>query len=104
MFIFYSVHYPQPDKEELFAENMRQFDELMKQQIGIVFVSPYPFKDPERGALVGISIWESQEAFQAAIPNLKETKDYSFLEWEAKTSELYLLNSTDCNSPVFVKW
>lgn len=104
MFIFYSLHYPHPEKEEQFAENMRQFDELMKKQPGIVFVSPYPFKDPEKGALVGISIWESQEAFQAAIPALKGPKDYSFLEWEVKPSELYLLNSTDCNSPVFVKW
>ncbi len=32
MFVFYSVHYPQPEKEELWVQQMRQFDELIKKQ------------------------------------------------------------------------
>jgi heme-degrading monooxygenase HmoA len=90
MFLFYSVHYPQPGKEALGAEKMRQFDELMKKQPGIIFVSDI-FKDPQRGALMGITIWESQEAFEASWPAL--VKEAPSGDWEVKPPEVYRLNS-----------
>jgi hypothetical protein len=90
MFLFYSVHYPLPDKEALGAEKMRQFDELMKMQPGIVYVSDI-FTDPERGALIGFTIWESQEAFEASWPVL--AKDVPSGQWEVKPPEVYRLNS-----------
>ena len=34
MFVFYSVHYPQPGKEELWVQKMRHFDEVIKKQPG----------------------------------------------------------------------
>jgi heme-degrading monooxygenase HmoA len=90
MFLFYSIHYPQPEKEELWVQKMRQFDELMKKQPGIIFVSDI-FKDPEKGALIGFTIWESQEAFQASWPVL--VKEVPSGEWEVKPPEVYMLNS-----------
>ena len=90
MFVFYSVHYPQPEKEELWGQQMRQFDELIKKQPGIIFVSDI-FQDPEKGTLIGFTIWESQEAFQASWPNL--VKDAPASEWEVKPPEVYMLNS-----------
>jgi hypothetical protein len=41
MFIFYSIHYPHPEKEELLVQGMHEFGELMKQQPGILFQAPY---------------------------------------------------------------
>jgi hypothetical protein len=41
------------------VQKMRQFDELMKKQPGILFVSDI-FKDPEKGTLTGFTFWESQ--------------------------------------------
>jgi heme-degrading monooxygenase HmoA len=90
MFLFYSIHYPQPEKEELWVQKMRQFDELMKKQPGIIFVSDI-FKDHEKGALIGFTIWESQEAFQASWPVL--VKEVPSGEWEVKPPEVYMLNS-----------
>ena len=90
MFLFYSVHYPQPGKEELWVQKMRQFDELMKKQQGIIFVSDI-FKDPEKGTLTGFTFWESQEAFQAAWPVL--VKDAPSSEGEVKPPEVNMLNS-----------
>ena len=90
MFLFYSVHYPQPEKEELWVQKMRQFDELMKKQQGIIFVSDI-FKDPEKGTLIGFTFWESQEAFQAAWPVL--VKDAPSSEGEVKPPEVNMLNS-----------
>ncbi len=50
MFLFYAVHYPQPEKEELLIQSMQQFGELIKKQPGIIFVNPSPFRDTEKGA------------------------------------------------------
>jgi hypothetical protein len=69
---------------------MRQFDELLKKQPGIVFVSDI-FQDPERGALIGITVWASQDAFEASWPFLVQSVPSG--EWEAKPPEVYRLNS-----------
>jgi heme-degrading monooxygenase HmoA len=88
------MHYPQPEKEELLVQSMHQFGELMKRQPGFIFVAPYPLKDPEKGTLMGISIWESQEAFQAAVPILQSVrKGGPSHEWETKPPEVSMLNS-----------
>jgi hypothetical protein len=95
MFIFYSIHYPLPEKEGLLVQSMHEFGELMKKQPGLLFQAPYPFKDTEKGTLMGISIWESQEAFQAALPALQRAqRDRHSKEWEAQPTEVYMLNST----------
>lgn len=94
MFIFYSIHFPHPDKEELLVQSMHEFGELMRQQPGIIFQAPYPFKDTEKGTLMGVSIWESQEAFQTALPILQSARrDSPSHEYEVKPPEVYTLNS-----------
>lgn len=94
MFIFYSIHFPDPEKEELLVQSMHEFGELMRKQPGILFQAPYPFKDPEKGTLMGISIWESEEAFQAALPTLQRARQNSPSHaWEVKPPEVYLLHS-----------
>ena len=92
MFVFYSVHYPKPEHEALFAEKMRQFDELMKKQPGITFVSDI-FKDPEKGALIGFTFWESEEVFKAAWPVLVKQSPSASGEWEARPPEVYRFNA-----------
>ncbi len=43
---------------------------------------------------MGVSIWESQEAFQAALPTLQAARQNSpSREWEVKPPEVYMLNS-----------
>jgi heme-degrading monooxygenase HmoA len=90
MFLFYSMHYPQPGKEALGAQMMRQFDELIKKQPGVMFVSDI-FQDPEKGALIGFTIWESQDAWKAAWPVL--VQEVPSGEWEVKPPEVYMLHS-----------
>ena len=90
MFLFYSVHYPLPDKEELVAQNMRQFDELLKKQPGIVFASDI-FHDSAKGTLTGFTFWESEEAFRAVWPTV--AKDAPSNEWEVSRPDVYMFNS-----------
>lgn len=95
MLLFYSIHYPRPEKEALLVQSMHKYGELMKKQPGLIFVAPYPFKDTDKGTLTGVSIWESEEAFQVAIPLVrgarKEEPDHD--EWEIRPPEVYTLNS-----------
>ncbi len=90
MFVFYSVHYPQSGKEALWVQKMRQFDELIKKQPGIMFVSDI-FPDPEKGTLMGFTFWESEAAWKAAWPVL--AKEVPSGEGEVKPAEVYMLNS-----------
>lgn len=92
MFVFYSVHYPKPEHEALFAEKMRQFDELMKKQPGIIFASDI-FKDPEKGALIGFTFWESEEVFKASWPALVKQSPSASGEWEARPPEVHMFNA-----------
>lgn len=94
MFIFYSIHYPREDMDDLLAESMHEFGELMRQQPGTIFQAPYPFKDPEKGTLMGVSIWESEEAFQAALPALERARaNRPSQAYEIKPPEVYMLHS-----------
>lgn len=94
MFIFYSIHFPHPEKEELLVQSMHEFGELMKKQPGIIFQAPYPFKDPEKGTLMGVAIWESEEAFQAALPVLQNARQNNpSHDWEMRPPEVHLLHS-----------
>ena len=91
MFLFYAVHYPNPEKEELLIQDMYEFSELIKKQPGLIFVNPYPFGDPEKGTLIGLAIWESQEAFHAVLPALENF--FPSEEWEVKPREVYMFNA-----------
>ena len=89
MFLFFAVHYPQPEKEALLIQRMQQFGELIKKQPGSIFVNT--FRDPENGTLIALAIWESEEAFQASWPIL--AKDAPSEEWETRPREVHLLYS-----------
>ena len=89
MFLFYAIHYPHPEKRELLIQRMHELGELIKKRPGLLFVNI--FQDPENGTLVGLTLWESQEAFQASWSIWE--KDTPFPEWEVKPREIHLLPS-----------
>lgn len=65
-FVFMVFHYPAPGQREAFADSMREMATVFAGLPGLVDVGP-PWYDAETDALVGISRWESREAFQAAM-------------------------------------
>jgi hypothetical protein len=87
MFMFYAVHYPMPEKEELLIQSMHQFAGVIEKQPGIIFVNPYPFRDAANGALLGVAIWESREAFEAAMSALERA--FPSEEWEIRPREVF---------------
>jgi hypothetical protein len=90
MFVFYSVHYPQPGKEELWVQKMRHFDEVIKKQPGVLFVSDI-FPDPAKGTLTGFTFWESEDAWKAAWPILVQEAPAG--EGEIKSADVFMFQS-----------
>jgi hypothetical protein len=94
VFIFYSIHYPRPDQEDLLIESMHSFGELMRTQPGLLFVAPYPFKNPDNGTVMGVTVWEAQETFQAAMKTIADLCGPGpSPDWAINPTEVYRLNS-----------
>lgn len=92
MMLYYSVHYPKPEKEALLIDAMRHVGKIIKSLPGCLFDNA--FQDGSLGTIMALTIWESQEAFQAARPAMIEAlKAIPFDEWEARPREFHTLNS-----------
>jgi len=92
MMLYYSVHYPKPEKEALLIDAMRHVGKIIKSLPGCLFDNA--FQDGSLGTIMAITIWESNEAFQAARPAMIEAlKAIPFDEWEARPREFHTLNS-----------
>jgi len=90
--LYYSVHYPKPEKEALLIDAMRHVGRVIKNLPGNLFDNA--FQDANLGTIMAVTIWESQEAFQAAMPAMREAlKAIPFDEWEARPREFHTLNS-----------
>ena len=90
MFVYMAIHYPKPEKEALLIEAMHRLGTAVQNQPGLFYMDAH--KDAQRGVIVAISIWDSQEAMLAAGPLMMGvTKDVPFDDWEAQPREIYQL-------------
>ena len=64
-FIFMVFHWPEPGHRDSLAQGMREMHDLLIAKPGCVAVEP-PFLTEDGACLVGISKWESKEAFLAS--------------------------------------
>ena len=65
-FIFMVFHWPEPGREAELAASMREFGEALRETPGLLSVEP-PHATEDGSFLVGITKWESEEAFRAVI-------------------------------------
>jgi quinol monooxygenase YgiN len=65
-FVFMVFHWPEPDKRDELARSMGEMREALSALPGCVSVEP-PYLTEEGDCLVGISKWESRQAFEAAV-------------------------------------
>ena len=90
MFVNMVIHYPKPEKEARLIEAMHRLGAAVQNQPGLFYINAH--KDAQRGVIVAISIWDTQEAMLAAGPAIMEvTKDVPFEDWEARPREIYQL-------------
>jgi quinol monooxygenase YgiN len=79
-------------KEALLRDAMRHVGKVIKSLPGCLFDNA--FQDASLGTIMALTIWESQEAFQAAQPAMREAlKAIPFNEWEARPREFHTLSS-----------
>jgi len=78
-----------PDKEAEMIETMKRFGRAMGGHPG--FRQTYSLKDPKSGALVGLAIWDSQDALAAARPAMGQAlAGVDFSQLEDTAPEVYL--------------
>jgi hypothetical protein len=66
----------------------------MATQPGLLFIAPWPFYDPEEQTVMGISIWESEDAFNAAMAAIADKRGPGpSPEWERQPTIAFRLHS-----------
>jgi heme-degrading monooxygenase HmoA len=85
-----SIHRPVEGHERELIDSMHRFGAADGDIPGLREV--HTLRDRETGTLVGLAIWESQEAFEAGVPRMRGAVDGDdLLAWEHGLPEVYLL-------------
>jgi heme-degrading monooxygenase HmoA len=87
-FIFMVFHWPEPGRAAALADGMREMGALLRETPGCVSVEP-PYVAEDRTCLVGVSKWESEEAFRASGITLRPSDE--IVEGETRPRERFLL-------------
>jgi hypothetical protein len=88
-FIFLVLHWPEPDRWDALAQSMREMRDLLAATPGCVAVEP-PYVTGDGSCLVGISKWESREAFLGSGITLRADPD-EIVEGETRPRQRFLL-------------
>lgn len=88
-FIFMVFHWPEPGRRAEFAESMREMAGALRAIPGCVEVEP-PYATEDGECLVGISKWDSREAFLASGVTLRPPDEV--VEGETRPRQRFLLD------------
>jgi hypothetical protein len=82
LFTQLSIHHPQPGRRDELIASMHRFGAAIAGAPGLISV--HTLHDPEADVLVGLAIWQSEEAFRASAHlGGAAVADDPFDEWEA---------------------
>jgi len=91
VFVHLAIHRPRPGKAEAMLESMNRFGEAM--ETGAGFVLHGALRDERSNRLVGLAVWESREAWEAAIgPAREAVADLDIDELLEKPPDVFLLS------------
>ena len=78
-----SIHHPKPGRSDELIASMHRYGAAIADAPGLVSV--YTLADPDADLLVGLAIWESEDAFRASVDLARAAvADDPFDEWEAE--------------------
>lgn len=90
MIVHLSIHRPLPGRETDLIESMHRFGAADGSIPGLR--EAHTLRDRESGALVGLAIWESEDAFRSGVPRMRAAVEGDdFLAWEHGLPEVFLL-------------
>ncbi len=88
MFFHVAIHRPKPGKEQDLISSMHRFSASLTGVPGLQ--EAHTLRDSRNGALMGITIWDSRAAWEAAMPKAMEAvKDDPVEEWDADVPDAY---------------
>lgn len=83
MYYHVSIHHPKPGKRDALIDSMHRYGAAIQGAPGLVSV--HTLHDADQDVLIGLAIWESKEAWQAAVSLARAAvADDPFDEWEAQ--------------------
>jgi quinol monooxygenase YgiN len=89
MFVAIAVHHAAREHAEDFMAFMRRVIEVVGQPPGLIDFGGY--RDTQSGRLVGLSRWESQQAFLDALPLIGSLSDERRDEWSLREDDVFML-------------
>jgi heme-degrading monooxygenase HmoA len=90
MFTHLSIHHPKPGQHDALIASMHRYGAAIAGAPGLVSV--HTLRDPGEDVLVGLAIWESEDAFRASVDLARAAvADDPFDEWEAEDVTGYRL-------------
>ena len=83
MYSHLSIHHPKPGRRDELIASMHRYGAAIADAPGLVSV--HTLHDPEADVLVGLAVWESEEAFRASVDLARAAVENDpFDEWEAE--------------------
>ncbi len=90
MYYSVSIHHPAPGKRDDLIDSMHRYGAAITGAPGLVSVNT--LHDAGQDVLMGLAIWESEEAFQTSVHLAREAvADDPFDDWEAEPVTGYRL-------------
>ncbi len=83
MYCHLSIHRPIPGARDALVASMHRYGAAIEDAPGLISV--HTLEDPAEGTLVGLALWESEDAFRASVHLARRAvAGDPFDEWEAE--------------------
>jgi Antibiotic biosynthesis monooxygenase len=94
-FVHLTIHTPRPEHVEDQLRSMRRVAEAAADAPGLLRIGPW--RDARSGRLIGLGLWESKDAFDAAMPRVFASlpDEPGAEQWEAQPVEVFHLTPAD---------
>jgi heme-degrading monooxygenase HmoA len=91
VFVHLAIHKPRPGQADAMLRSMNEFGEAMQKGTG--FLLHGALRDERSNRLVGLAVWESREAWEAAIGAAREAiADMDIDELLEEPPDVFLLS------------
>ncbi|MET8449027.1 antibiotic biosynthesis monooxygenase [Streptomyces sp. NPDC005209] len=90
MFVHLAVHRPKPEHADDLLASMHRVDDAAQGAPGLIQIGAW--RDQRSDRLVGLALWESQEAFEASAGQIfQSVADDPFDEWCRQPPDVFHL-------------
>jgi heme-degrading monooxygenase HmoA len=90
MFVHLAVHHPRPEHSDELLASMHRVDAAAQGAAGLVQIGAW--KDQRSDRLIGLALWESQEAFEASAERIfQAVADDPFDQWCQQPPDVFHL-------------